>query len=752
MGIKLTFEITFTSNYHIGAGYGKGFNVDSAILREADGSPVIRGSALVGLLRNGASRLLEQKPLQKAYKSDPVERLFGSAAHPKPWFISSAHPNEPLPAGRDSQEAQRVRIDPRTRRAMPRKLFSQEEGLAGQTFSFTAECPDADEMSLDEAALLVAAARNVRQLGRSRRRGMGECLIRLVDAEGISEAPPNWQDWFLERFKQVWIDGTPTPIRNEEKKYGIHTPIVSSPWEKPIRFRLIVRLDEPLLIANRAPAGNQFDTRDAIPGSVILGALAERAAVHNDLTNAEVYSQFVSLFLRGNAIFPTLYPAHEISGDIYPSIPAPLGLLTCSVVPFHEKSEGHGIYPAVSVEDTEHKCPQCGQRLEPLKEYILLKDTWPFTLATGRSSELHIQIDEQSGRVKEGQLYGYTVLNAGQYFVGELICADETVWFLLKKMADIAEETDLHWRLGKARGRGYGKVTAWLERNDDEPSPWVQLPLSERVKNPKEMLSLTLLTDTIIMNSWGQQTEGFDKSWLEEVLGLGELQIEDAYARMRIVDSFKAKLGLPRWRDTALMAGSVVWFKVQNPPDDWLRRMARLELEGIGLRRNEGFGRIAFNHPIYDQRESLTESDIELSDAIRAGSRVGKDTLVKNWEEELDKWTRELDAPPGAVARWLYSNSQLAPSELRQELPKLGQLDQQAIELLGGEGEYGERQALKPEQDQLGKHPGVQQIAAMLEQLEHHFRNRQDLFPLGVQMLADRVAAKAEKSSEGKEA
>lgn len=759
MGIKLTFEIAFTSNYHIGAGYGKGFNVDSAILREGDGSPVIRGSALVGLLRDGASRLLERKPLQKAYESEPVERLFGSAAHPKRWFISSARPKELLPIGRDSQDAQRVRIDPRTRRAMPRKLFSQEEGLAGQTFSFTAECPEADESALDEAALLVAAARNVRQLGRSRRRGMGECLIRLVDVEGVSESlsNPTWQDWFLARFERVWIHGTPaSPLNDKRKKYKVQSPIVPSSWKEPVRFRLIVRLDEPLLIANRAPAGNQFDTRDAIPGSVILGALAERSAAHNDLTNAEVYSQFVSLFLRDNVVFPTLYPAHEISGDIYPSIPAPLGLLTCSVMPFREKSEGHGIYPAVSVDGTEHKCPQCSQRLEPLREYILLKDTWPFTLATDRSSELHIQIDEQSGRVKEGQLYGYTVLNAGQYFVGELICADETSWLLLKEMADIAEETDLHWRLGKARRRGYGKVTAWLERHDDKPSPWVQLPLSERVKSPKEMLSLTLLTDTIIMNSWGQQAAGFDKNWLEEVLGLGELQIEDAYARTRIVDSFKTQLGLPRWRDTALVAGSVVWFRLQAPPDDWKERMEKLEIKGIGLRRNEGFGRIAFNHPVYDQREALTQSDISLDRLMRRREKPQPDKFAEEWNIELDTLllNKKLREPFVALARWLHAHSSEPPTEILGffnakfsrdgkcesiNLEKVfGEPDEALIETIG-KAEYGDRS-----KDNFFMGDGKDGMCAAcnaLKYLSDHYDRRH--WAEGIEILADRIAALA---------
>ncbi len=58
--MKLTFEIALESDYHIGSGYGRGADVDSALLRDADGVPVIRGSTLVGLMRDALRRLLTE--------------------------------------------------------------------------------------------------------------------------------------------------------------------------------------------------------------------------------------------------------------------------------------------------------------------------------------------------------------------------------------------------------------------------------------------------------------------------------------------------------------------------------------------------------------------------------------------------------------------------------------------------------------------------------------------------------------------
>lgn len=206
--LTLTFEIELRSDYHVGAGYGIGFGVDSVLLREQDDTPVLKGSMLAGLLRDGARRLLQALPSKKDPIDDVIDKLFGSPEREKSWRISSARPkSRPV---QDSSPRWRVRIDPRTRRSEPYKLFSQEEGVAGQRFRFSVTSLYSDEVALDEAALLVAATRFVRELGRSRRRGLGECVIHLVDVAGTETGQlldESWEEWFLKRFESVWLHG-----------------------------------------------------------------------------------------------------------------------------------------------------------------------------------------------------------------------------------------------------------------------------------------------------------------------------------------------------------------------------------------------------------------------------------------------------------------------------------------------------------------------------------------------------------------
>jgi CRISPR-associated protein Csx10 len=782
MSLKLTFNITLKSDYHISAGHGKGALIDSALLRDGDGVPVIRGTTLTGLLRDGLWRLLQTKPLEEkdhdihgdehycgqyATEPDPdlcpLCRLFGTPRRPKAWRISSARPetNQEPVSGKHQPEGQpvaRVRINPRTRRAEPRKLFSQEEGDGRWAFQFTVTWPTDNAGNLDEAALLTAAARNVRQLGRSRRRGQGECLFTLIEVEGTDAIAPaetdvgeeDWQTPLLERFARRWIDGKPA----SPSKPSASLTIADEPsGDAPVRVRLFVRTDEPLLIAKRAEAGNQFESLSVITGQVIRGALAWRAARRYDLSEREskTYKAFAHTFLRDDVLFPDLYPAEFVAPGLRPTIPVPRDLLTCKIGGFD-----HGFWFA-----TEGVVPEeckCGSKaFTEVKGFVKLSQyAWPRIPVYDkleRSSEMHIRIDQEKGRVSEGDLFGYVALDAGQYFIGDLICADEAAWKRLQALAHIEPDQPIELRLGKARRRGYGKVTAWFQVNldeDEREDVWIRRPLEERVDGKQCDLRLTLLTDTIITDRWGRFATGFESSWLSEVLEQN-VEIISVADGAHTVDGFDANLGLPRWRDIALSAGSTVRLELTNPPD--LDLLHRLEQQGIGLRRNEGFGRVAFNHPVYSRCQGIA-SDLEFPQALKP-----KPTRSSDEEHFRDEWISILDKEPWskkckdqrftAVARLLHTQVNESPEDnlidhLLNKLRNLGEPDAELIEVIDEYGDRGEDNFFKKEGQKGGKE-GLDIIRNLLDTLK---REDDEFWPLGIQMLAERIAAAVETKKE----
>ncbi|MFQ5616004.1 MAG: RAMP superfamily CRISPR-associated protein, partial [Anaerolineales bacterium] len=568
MSLKLTFQIELQSDYHISAGHGTGAGVDSALQRDADGAPVIRGTTLTGLLRDGLWQLLKSDALKDhrgcqasglpkngvgeycgQFKNGnqepcPLCRIFGAPNLPKRWRIASARPasQKDKTFFADSHIEQHVRINPRMRRAEPRKLFAQEVGAASQVFTFTVISPVTNAGTLDEAAMLTAAARNVRLLGRSRRRGQGECRFKLVNVAGAEniKPDPDWQTAFLQRFDAQWLQSKPEPVSASVTASTLsHTPVENP---QTYRVRLIVHADEPLLIAHRAEAGNQFASLPYVNGQTLLGAFAWRAARRYNLKDDPTYQAFMRLFRRGGIQFPNLYPA-EMKTDLNPTIPAPRDLYTCKLAPGKPK-HGHGLWFTTQTPQTKCQHPECGSPLQAVKGFVHLrawKGDQDYEHKIGQTTEMHIRMEPESGRVTGGDLFGYVALDAGQYFVGDLLCQDKTDWDAFNKMTGLSLKKGEPLRIGKASSRGYGQVTAWFEEAHLDNDVWARQPLSGTVQE----LQLTLLTDTIIQDTWGRCATGFDHSWLKNVLDLdvAEKGIQAA-AATRLVDGFNALLQL----------------------------------------------------------------------------------------------------------------------------------------------------------------------------------------------------------------
>ena len=842
MSLKLTFQIAFESDYHVGAGHGLGTEIDSALLRDADGVLVLRGTLLSGLLREGLMELLEQRSMQHwrdehscqaggvstlpnrfcgQFDAEdlglldmcPVCRIFGSPRTTKRWSIGSARPEKQgrvrgerlRPADVNRQRVMRARVSPRTRRAEPRKLFSQEHG-GQQVFEFVAECPADDEAALDEAALLVAAARMVRQLGRGRRRGLGECLITLkeVESEQAKSGEEGVQAYLLKHFQKRWLERTEALAKPKPATLTA----ARQPEGQEVRVRIIAHADEPLLIAQRASAGNQFKTQLAITGKTLRGALAAIAAGAFDLDEPTTRQAFVGLFLRGAVRFPTLYPMrfNSSKSEIYPAIPVPRDGFTCKVYPSHGLQWGtqdiqseNGLdqiclKPMPSKAEPDKTKP-CGQAVKAVRsKFVALdaKDQGPF--APDQRNEMHIQIDRDTGRVAPRQVFEYVPLEAGQYFAGELVCTDTNAWRLLQQFLgldpDATDQKIMTVRLGKGRQRGYGQVKLWLKRLDEKPSVWIQQPIQRRVDEGAEELTLTLLTDTVVTDAYGRYATGFEDEWLSHKLGF-EVKVEKKhemapgvavverhdFAAVKMVDGFNSTQRLPRWRDVTLAAGSSVRLWVDGPPaDGLLEKLQQIEREGIGLRRNEGYGQVAFNHPVYTggvQDVSLDTND--LPSDLRPGT-FGPEAHARfrhEWEKSLrgEKW--DACAKPrfrdafAALARWLVAQQEQLPGDLvkvldvllawtkeereaTQEavpnalantLPALGQPDHRLMtEIIE---EYGARDKANKLMDP-GAAKGVELIQDKLADLAQHSEWEQ-FWPEGVALVAAQVAEVTKK-------
>lgn len=787
MNIQLTFKINLLADYHVSDGQRIGLSIDSALLRDYAQRPVLRGTALAGLLKDGFEDLrdtLVANNLHDHRLSDAVaSRLFGEPGQRKQWAFSST---QLLNNNQDNAHSRwgaidvtRVRINPRTRRAAPQQLFNEEEGDARLQFCFTAACYGLADQVRADAAALVAAARMVRHLGAARRRGRGHCHIELIDAKNFLVAPQGDETWTgqaLAAFRSYWLDHKELPSAPET----VASPS-SNPDNTPKRLRLIAQLQEPVIIANKSEVANAFETIDTIPGTTLLGALAARAAHQLDLDNdPNAQAQFANLFLRGDITASGLLPAQYESerNRLFPLIPAPKSWIQCENYPQFGSQAVAKFHPKIdraTADKTPRTCPHdangasCGGKLKKVAGFInsdRSKNHWRSEPVKTRD-EVHIRMQRETGRANEGDLFTYKALEAGQWFVGEIDCA-AGAWEQLRQLTGIDLNQRCEMRLGKATQRGYGLVHFVLEElEEDDVGSWLFEDISYRLpeKLPENLqldLTLLFLTDTILWDRWGRFQHTFTKQSLAELLALSADNIVKIrpFLSSRIVESFNTHRQIPRWRDEAIEAGSVVRFTVKVDDLEVLKtRLEKLERDGIGLRRHEGFGRIAFNHPLF--QEDADPDGLQLDVVLpHLKTKKGKDQLLiereafrHSWQEMVDNsrfgsqsgkiWREEMGEAYEAVARLLFVQRYQPLADIQAWLhekegnpTKLGQ----------AKTLWGKKTLTGREGKTLVSGSALTLINALVTQLETHPATHH---PLGLEILAAQIAAQVNDNRGG---
>ena len=202
------------------------------------------------------------------------------------------------------------------------------------------------------------------------------------------------------------------------------------------------------------------------------------------------------------------------------------------------------------------------------------------------------------------------------------MCVTEQSWKTFADLLAINLNQAFSLRIGKARRRSYGLskvLIAPIDSNKDFKS-WMPVSFENRWQAPctsqDNKIILTLASDTIALDTWGRFRQGFDKDWLAELLGIpvfdDHAEITQRVVKSALVQGFNMRDGLPQWRDIALIAGSSVTIQLKDNADKNAikERLQERERDGIGLRRDEGFGRLIVNHPahtgVHDGFEALT--------------------------------------------------------------------------------------------------------------------------------------------------
>lgn len=254
-----------------------------------------------------------------------------------------------------------------------------------------------------------------------------------------------------------------------------------------------------------------------------------------------------------------------------------------------------------------------------------------------RRINIHNKRNRKKGRGTEatGEVFRYDAIDSGQIFEAVILCDDDEDAVIIESLL----QQDNNAYLGGSRSAGYGHITIDQIKLSD---CWNEIDIdwehrSDRTNN----LTVTLLSDAIIRDEWGQITTNPKElvHLISEILNT-QLQLIDVYASNTIVGGFNRKWGLPLPQVQAIAAGSVFVFEYTEVSLD-PQAVRNLETQGIGERRVDGFGRVVVNWLLEESEIRAKQQDIKKNIDTQPlnyqEKQIAQDIAQKILREKLDE-------------------------------------------------------------------------------------------------------------------
>lgn len=306
-----------------------------------------------------------------------------------------------------------------------------------------------------------------------------------------------------------------------------------------------------------------------IPGSLIRGAFIKNYMILNKCTDILKNEESRSWFFENKLEFLNGYISND---DNERSYPMPQGLFAESTeILKYENEESINVKNKliVDIEDTDKKFPS--------NDYIFINDTEAETVSVKSNFNLHIK----KGKEKEKKVFRYEAIKEEQEFISYIKCnlEDEDI----EKVKKIINNGEFY--IGGSKGSGYGNVEISI-KGEYESNPEV---IYEDNDFENHFIIYTL-SDGIFLDESGVLKGYIDEEYLKEKLNLSQVKLEDYVTDTVIVGGYNNKWNcrLPQYE--ANKAGSLYKYSFSGEIKE--EDLINLMNEGVGIRTEEGFGRI----------------------------------------------------------------------------------------------------------------------------------------------------------------
>ena len=381
-----------------------------------------------------------------------------------------------------------------------------------------------------------------------------------------------------------------------------------------------IRLEEPVKMGTE---GNQANTEALtyLAGSSLRGTWVAEYI--------KKYEPQRELFL--NTFFYDAYPylegGEKVAGKAF--IPVP----SVYYADKHKKREGEKNDQPYEAYCRLDEKPKEGEQRIGRERYCHLEDNTEKTegcrlelLGVRREGYLHTALRKENGdgTVEKQKMFRYEAIAPGQTFVGFIRCKDEETAGQFvdvmrvdpqdKDSDQASEDAGKVVYIGGSRGSGYGRCHICdVECITEEEAQ--RYFASAKRKKREGGFTIYALSNLLPTDEYGAEIGKIDEKYLEKALGISKVRLSKAFVNMMRSSGFNNVWRAGSVQRTGVGAGSVYVYECCGIPSE--EGIRKLEKEGIGQRRQEGFGRILFDLDMDRDKIEVAKASAKPTDQVK---------------------------------------------------------------------------------------------------------------------------------------
>lgn len=563
-----------------------GKDIDVTVKRDKDGYPIFNGKHIKGILRERVYQFKRALGVEEKEIETFVNNYFGKEGN----YIKNNSFNQVRFSNLTIKDKKSyankinveklignrygIRINRKTRSTIPQSLFNYE--FLSRNNVFVGSLDINDNIKNEDLKFILACLFHLDKIGGMKSRGIGKVRVKingnyLEGENGVVETKS--------------LDKIISELKREDKKFSTELKA-----DEFVKYSYTLELEEPIVLKS-IELGNYIKTRNSVQGSTVRGALIEyfcrKGYDLNVLKNIEASDATrednkVSLA----SLFETKY---EI------------------------KNEGNKKVKIDKVisSDTEYKD---GTKYE--------RSSSSDFKATG--NEISVKINTKLKSVENGMLFNTEYINntkeedKNNKQKNEIKFPTENIKLVgdLKLPKEISQDKFILY-IGKYKFKGFGKATITIKKYADTNKVDLEARinnLSDKVRKDieskigkeaekeirneiqdkdKKVICFDLYSDMII-----PFTDIYDAG--EQFLMLAGLKDENlkfnlkrSFINTGKLEGFNIINGVRKVDELIFTKGSVFTYIVEeNTCNSILEKLTKIEKNGLGLRKNEGFGRV----------------------------------------------------------------------------------------------------------------------------------------------------------------